>query len=160
MTFISSFTFPQGTWLDQSQAPYSTLELTQGWVIIYSYPKDHTPGCTRQACILRDMWSKWADLSVTLFGLSADSIDSHHTFATQNQLPFPLLSDPELILCKALGIWGEQQWKEHRYMGLERSTWIFLNGQIKASFRHVHIDGHWDEVWEKWNELASSLDID
>ena len=156
----SPFLFPSGTWLDQNNQSYQSSHFMTGWVIVYSYPKDNTPGCTTQACDLRDRWNQWKSTPVRLFGLSADSIESHQKFASEYTLPFPLLSDPDLILCKALGIWGEQTWGNHTYMGLERSTWIFWNGQIKSSFRQVQVKGHWDQVWEKWKQLDSSLELE
>ena len=102
MSIPPLFSFPQSTWSDQNGQVYSPSSFTQGWVIIYSYPKDNTPGCTRQACDLRDQWSRWNEPSVQIFGLSTDSVESHSTFASQYTLPFPLLSDPNLLLCKAL----------------------------------------------------------
>ena len=151
---------PNSVWADQDQTLYSVHDFTQGWVILYSYPKDNTPGCTRQACDLRDQWTRWNQHQVRIFGFSPDSIESHHTFASQYTLPFPLLSDPHLHLCNALGIWGEQRWKDHVYLGLERSTWLFFEGQYKASFRQVSVGEHWDEVWTKWQELNLSLSLD
>ena len=157
----SLFSIPSNeTWSDQNQIQYSVQDLLQGWVILYSYPKDSTPGCTRQACDLRDQWTRWKTHHVRIFGLSPDSIESHHAFASQYTLPFPLLSDPNLHLCKALGVWGEQRWNNHVYLGLERSTWIFFEGQYQASFRQVSVKGHWEEVWEKWQELRLSLSSD
>ena len=151
---------PSTTWFDQNQTEYSVQDFTHGWVILYSYPKDNTPGCTRQACDLRDQWARWNQHQVKVFGVSPDSIDSHSSFASQYSLPFPLLSDPHLHICKALEIWGEQRWKNHTYMGLERSTWLFFEGHYMASFRQVSVSEHWDEVWEKWQELHLSLSSD
>ena len=151
------FSFPQGTWSDQNGRTYTSTQFLQGWIILYCYPKDNTPGCTRQACDLRDQWSRWASVPVQIYGLSPDSIDSHKKFASQYVLPFPLLSDPEHLLCTALGVWGQQTWKGHHYIGLERSTWILFNGQVQASFREVQVQGHWDQVWEKWTQLNMSL---
>ena len=151
---------PDATWLDQNQIAYSTQDFTQGWVILYSYPKDNTPGCTRQACDLRDQWTHWSQHQVKIFGVSPDSVESHASFASQYTLPFPLLSDPQLLICKALGVWGEQRWKDHVYMGLERSTWIFFEGRCMAVFRQVSVSEHWNEVWEKWQALHLSLSSD
>lgn len=111
-------------------------------VVLYFYPKDDTPGCTTQACGLRDSWS---DLTrrAKLFGVSVDSAASHEKFIAKFSLPFPLLSDPDKKIVKAYGVWVEKSMYGKKYMGAERSTFVIdANGRIASIFRKVKPDEH------------------
>jgi peroxiredoxin Q/BCP len=124
-------------------------------VVLYFYPKDDTPGCTVQACGLRD---SWGDLSARakIFGVSVDSSVSHEKFIAKYQLPFPLLSDPEKEIVNAYGVWVEKSMYGKKYMGVERSTFIIDGaGRIAAIFRKVKPEQHVAIVREALENLAS-----
>ena len=123
-------------------------------VVLYFYPKDDTPGCTAQACSLRDSWSDVRD-EAKIFGVSIDSAKSHRKFIDKYALPFPILSDPEKTIVKSYGVWVEKSMYGRKYMGTERSTFIIDGaGRISAIFRKVKPEGHLDLVREALNNLA------
>jgi peroxiredoxin Q/BCP len=124
-------------------------------VVLYFYPKDDTPGCTAQACGLRD---SWGDLSAQarIFGVSVDSPVSHEKFIAKYQLPFPLLSDPEKEIVNAYGVWVEKSMYGKKYMGVERSTFIIDGaGRIAAIFRKVKPEAHVAIVREALENVAA-----
>ncbi len=111
-------------------------------VVLYFYPKDDTPGCTTQACGLRDAWSDF-EQRAELFGVSVDSEKSHQKFIAKYQLPFPLLSDPEKKIVGDYGIWVEKSMYGKKYMGAERTTFVIdAKGRIKSILRKVKPDEH------------------
>ena len=133
----------------------SLAEFRGAPVVLYFYPKDDTPGCTVQACGLRDAWG---DLSVRakIFGVSVDSAGSHEKFIAKYQLPFPLLSDPQKEIVNAYGVWVEKSMYGKKYMGAERSTFIVDRaGRIAAIFRRVKPEEHVAIVREALENLAS-----
>lgn len=124
-------------------------------VVLYFYPKDDTPGCTVQACGLRDAWS---DLSGggNIFGVSIDPAPSHEKFIQKYQLPFPLLSDPAKEIVNAYGVWVEKSMYGKKYMGAERSTVVIDSaGKIAAIFRKVKPEAHAAIVQDALSKLAS-----
>jgi peroxiredoxin Q/BCP len=111
-------------------------------VILYFYPKDDTPGCTAQACGLRDAWAEMS-AHANIFGVSVDSTATHEKFIKKYQLPFPLLSDPEKKIVNSYGVWVEKSMYGKKYMGAERSTFVIdKTGRISAIFRKVKPDEH------------------
>jgi peroxiredoxin Q/BCP len=113
-------------------------------VVLYFYPKDDTPGCTVQACGLRDAWSN-LEARGELFGVSVDSTKSHEKFISKYQLPFPLLSDTEHQIVEAYGVWVEKSMYGKKYMGAERSTFVIdAEGKLSAIFRKVKPEEHVD----------------
>lgn len=111
-------------------------------LILYFYPKDDTPGCTVQACTLRDAWDELRPRA-NLFGVSVDSTASHKKFIKKHQLPFPLLSDPDMKIVNAYGVWVEKSMYGRKYMGTERSTFVMDGaGRICAIFRKVKPEEH------------------
>jgi thioredoxin-dependent peroxiredoxin len=111
-------------------------------LVLYFYPKDDTPGCTTQACGLRDAWSELAG-QAQIFGVSVDSSDSHEKFISKYQLPFPLLSDPGREIVTAYGVWVEKSMYGKKYMGVERTTFVIdRNGGISAILRKVKPGEH------------------
>jgi len=118
----------------------SLLDLRGRSVVLYFYPKDDTPGCTMQACSLRDSWHKFARRA-RVFGVSVDSAASHQKFITKYQLPFPLLTDPDKKIVTDYGVWVEKSMYGKKYMGAERSTFVIdTEGRIAAIFRRVKPD--------------------
>ena len=111
-------------------------------VVLYFYPKDDTPGCTVQACGIRDAWS---DLQkrARLFGVSADAVSRHRKFIDKFQLPFPLLSDEDRKMVKAYGVWVEKTFMGRKHMGIERTTFVIgADGRISAVLRKVKPADH------------------
>lgn len=106
-------------------------------VVLYFYPKDDTPGCTTQACGLRDAWPDFKG-HAEIFGVSIDSPASHEKFIAKYQLPFPLLSDADRQIVEAYGVWVEKSMYGKKYMGAERSTFVIgADGCLSAVFRKV-----------------------
>jgi peroxiredoxin Q/BCP len=113
-------------------------------VVLYFYPKDDTPGCTTQACGLRDAWSD-LEKRGEIFGVSTDSTKSHDKFILKYQLPFPLLSDPDHKMVEAYGVWVEKSMYGKKYMGTERSTFVIdPTGRLSTIYRKVKPDEHVD----------------
>jgi thioredoxin-dependent peroxiredoxin len=116
-------------------------------VVLYFYPKDDTPGCTKEACSFRDAFSRYEENGIKLLGVSLDSEESHRKFASKYSLPFTLLSDPEHTLSDAYGVYGEKQFMGKKYMGLSRITFLIdEQGKIKKIFNKVDVENHADEV--------------
>ncbi len=117
-------------------------ELRGSPVVLYFYPKDDTPGCTTQACGLRDAWSEFAGRA-EIFGVSIDSVASHEKFIAKYRLPFPLLSDPEKTIVNAYGVWVEKSLYGKKYMGAERTTFVIdATGKISAILGKVKPEDH------------------
>ena len=111
-------------------------------VVLYFYPKDDTPGCTVQACGLRDAWGELSG-HANIFGVSVDSAASHEKFIKKYQLPFPLLSDADKKIVDSYGVWVEKSMYGKKYMGAERSTFVIDGaGRISAIFRKVKPEEH------------------
>ena len=116
-------------------------------VVHYFYPKDDTPGCTKEACSFRDGWSKFRRKGVTVLGVSVDDAKSHRKFADKFSLPFPLLADTEREIVKAYGVWGEKSMYGRKYMGTHRVTYLVNEkGKIAAVWPKVKPENHADEV--------------
>jgi peroxiredoxin Q/BCP len=122
----------------------SLSDLRGSMVILYFYPKDDTPGCTVQACGLRDAWSELGS-QAKIFGVSVDSEAAHEKFIAKYQLPFPLLVDVEKKIVQSYGVWVEKSMYGKKYMGVERTTFVIdPEGQISAVYRKVKPDQHVD----------------
>src|ERR1700736_2741272 len=122
----------------------SLVDFRKAPLALYFYPKDDTPGCTKQACGLRDAWDD-IKARAAIFGVSTDPFESHEKFIRKFRLPFPLLADPERKLVKAYHVWVQKNFLGKRYMGTERSTFVIDgNGQIAAILRKVKPDRHFD----------------
>ena len=107
-------------------------------VIVYFYPRDNTPGCTKEACGFRDMWQDIQQQDAVVLGVSPDSAASHQKFATQYQLPFTLLCDPDKKVMEKYGAWGEKMMYGKKTVGTIRSTvWIGPNGKVKKHWKRV-----------------------
>jgi peroxiredoxin Q/BCP len=115
-------------------------------LVLYFYPKDDTPGCTAQACGLRDAWGELAG-GARIFGVSVDSAASHEKFIGKYQLPFPLLADPEKKIVADYGVWVEKSMYGRNYMGTERTTFVIDGrGRISAILRKVKPAEHVGEL--------------
>lgn len=127
-------------------------------VVLYFYPRDDTPGCTREACGFRDHYAAIMDRGAVILGVSADDVASHAAFKQKYGLPFPLLADPERSIITAYGVWKERTAPDGRTsMGIERTTFIIdERGIIARVFPKVRVDGHTDEVLAALAEPAST----
>ena len=116
-------------------------------VVLYFYPKDDTPGCTKEACSFRDGASELRALGAVVYGVSIDSVESHRRFKQKYHLTFPLLSDAEKRLVSAYGVWKEKSLYGRTFLGIERTTVLIdEQGRIAKVFPKVKVDGHFDEV--------------
>lgn len=131
---------------DDRGKPVTADDLRSGVVVLYAYPKDETPGCTRQACGFRDGLEAFAERGARVFGVSPDDVASHARFRDKYGLTFALLADPDGALCRALGVWGEQRYGEHRWMGAARTTFVLRDGVVQTVFEKVDVTGHTERV--------------
>ncbi len=116
-------------------------------VVLYFYPKDDTPGCTREACAFRDLSAEFAAKNAVILGVSPDTVESHVAFRDKFSLPFPLLADPDHEVAESYGVWKERNRDGRTFMGVERTTVIIgKDGEIKKLWPNVTVDGHVDEV--------------
>ena len=123
------------------------------WLVVYVYPKDDTPGCTKEACSFRDAFSKFKKQGITVLGVSPDSEKSHQKFATKYSLPFTLLADTDRKIVEAYGVWGEKKFMGRTYMGVHRITFLIdEKGKIKKIFEKVKPENHASEVLQAFAE--------
>jgi len=116
-------------------------------VVLYFYPKDDTPGCTAQACGIRDAWGEFERSGAVVLGVSADDEASHAKFREKYELPFPLLADTDHAVSEAYGVWAEKTYMGKTYMGIERSTFVIdADGTVAKVMRKVKPDTHADDV--------------
>ncbi len=140
--------------LDDSGHPFRLSQLRGRWVVLYFYPKDNTPGCTREACAFRDAYDGFARHDAVIVGISPDSVRSHQRFKERYGLPFRLLSDPDGRIAQLYGVWQERQLYGRRFLGVVRSTFVIdPEGIVRAVFPQVRVDGHAEEVLQRLAEL-------
>ncbi len=134
--------------LPDQEGKTHTLAAQKGkWVLLYFYPKDDTPGCTKEACDIRDQFSDFSKLDITVFGVSTDSVKSHAKFAKKYEIPFPLLADEEKTLVNAYGVWGPKKFMGREFLGTKR--WSFLidpEGKIAKVYEDVKPAEHAQQV--------------
>jgi len=119
----------------------------QGWVVLYFYPKDDTPGCTKEACAFRDMNAMFARVGAVIVGVSPDKTASHQKFQQKYALPFLLLSDEGAKVAAAYGVWKKKSLYGREYMGIERTTFLITPaGRIARIYPKVKVDGHADAL--------------
>ena len=122
-------------------------ELKGQAVVLYFYPKDDTPGCTKEACGFESSLTQFSKTGVTVLGVSADSAASHQRFAKKYSLTFALLSDPDFSISKLYGVYKEKSLYGKTYWGIERTTFLIDElGRISGIFPKVKVDGHIEEV--------------
>ena len=119
-------------------------------VILYFYPKDDTPGCTKEACEFRNIWSQLSQSGTVILGISKDSVKAHQSFKQKYNLPFTLLSDKEYNVCEQYEVWVDKNRFGKKYKGIERTTFLIDDqGVIAAVWPKVRVEGHVDKVLEK-----------
>ena len=133
----------------------SDANLLGQWSVLFIYPKDNTSGCTKETKEFNERYSDFKTLGVKVFGLSKDTLASHISFSKKLDLQFPLISDPDKQLIQNLNAWKEKSMYGKKYMGTERSTFLIdQNLIIKHIWRKVKIDGHVDQVFDKYKDLS------
>ena len=116
-------------------------------VVLYFYPRDDTPGCTKEACTFRDHFADFKKKGAVIFGISTDPIKSHEKFAAKYKLPFPLLADEDKKIVEAYGVWGEKSFMGRKYLGTNRVTFLIgPDGRIKKIWPAVKPEEHAAEV--------------
>lgn len=116
-------------------------------IVVYFYPKDDTPGCTKEACSFRDSYADFKKAGVTIIGISPDKVESHKKFKEKYALPFTLLADPDHAVCEAYGVWGLKKSFGKEYEGVFRTTYVIgPEGEIKRVFENVKPSDHSQEV--------------
>lgn len=119
------------------------------WLLLYFYPKDNTPGCTKEACQIRDSFPSFKDLGIAVLGISADSVESHKKFAQKYNLPFPLLSDEDKKVIKSYGVLGKKKFMGKEFVGIKRTSFLIdPYGKIFKIYENVSPDKHAKEVLE------------
>ena len=132
---------------DQDGKMHRLADYAGTWVLVYFYPKDDTPGCTTEACTIRDHWAAFKKAGVIVLGISVDPVKSHKKFADKYKLPFTLLADEEKKTVNDYGVWGKKKFMGREYMGtLRNSLLIDPNGKIAKIYEKVKPADHAAEV--------------
>jgi peroxiredoxin Q/BCP len=132
---------------DQMGIPTTLSGFRGSSIVLYFYPKDDTPGCTKEACAFRDDYSGYQSRGAKILGVSPDSSGSHAKFVQKFSLPFTLLADADHVVCESYGVWKEKNMYGRKSMGVERTTFVIdAKGIIRAIFPRVRVDGHSDAV--------------
>ena len=130
-----------------SDGPIALKDLLGSHTVLYFYPKDDTPGCTKEACAFRDNLPKFKEINAKIYGVSKDDSKSHDKFVKKYELPFTLISDSDGSICDSFGVWGEKSMYGKKYMGIERATYLIdKNGIIRNIWRNVKVDDHAEDV--------------
>jgi peroxiredoxin Q/BCP len=138
---------PEFSLPDQHEKTVSLKDLKGRQVVLYFYPKDDTPGCTKEACGFRDAQGPLEKTGAVVLGVSLDDAASHQKFIAKYGLPFTLLTDEDARVSKAYGVYKQKNMYGKKYWGIERTTFVIdPAGKLKAVFRKVKVDGHQDEV--------------
>ncbi|HJW14793.1 MAG TPA: thioredoxin-dependent thiol peroxidase [Thermoanaerobaculia bacterium] len=132
---------------DQEGRPVSLKDFAGRKVVLYFYPKDDTPGCTKEACAFRDGHSEFRKRKIEVLGVSADGVESHKKFAEKFSLPFRLLADTDKTIVKSYGVWGEKSLYGRKFQGIHRVTYLIdEKGKIAAVWPKVKPDDHAREI--------------
>ena len=138
-----------------SDTTFMLSELAGKKVVIYFYPKDHTPGCTTEGQNFRDMHEQFLAADTLVFGISRDSLRTHENFRAKQSFPFELISDADETLCRLFDVIRQKQLYGKQYEGIERSTFLIdREGVLRREWRKVKVAGHVAEVLEAARELA------
>lgn len=145
---------PEFAAITHTGEPLSLRDLTGSPVVLYFYPKDDTPGCTKQACGIRDAYADFRKAGARVLGVSPDPVKSHVKFINKFELPFTLLADEDKTIANAYGVWGEKSFMGRKYMGNHRVTFLIdANGYIAKIWPAVKPESHAEEVLTALREL-------
>ena len=146
---------PQFTLTDQNGEEVSLADFKGKTIVLYFYPKDDTPGCTKEACSFRDARTSFAKTKAVILGVSGDNAVSHEKFIQKYGLPFTLLSDPDKKVCRAYGVFQKKMLYGRSFLGIVRTTFVIdPKGRIAEVFSKVKVDGHTEEVLEALKKAA------
>lgn len=135
---------------DQNNKPHHLTSYRGQWVLLYFYPKDETAGCTAEACAFRDAYQQFLDQQIVILGVSADDVNSHHKFAANHKLNFPILSDPDAAVIKSYGAWNPLT------HGTKRETFLINpDGVIAKHYENVDPNQHAQEILLDFANLTS-----
>ena len=139
---------------DQAGELHKLSDYKGQWVLVYFYPRDNTPGCTKEACQIRDNYSDFKKLDALVLGVSKDSVKSHSNFASKFELPFPILADPETKMIQKYGAWQEKSMYGKKYMGIQRMSYLIdPKGKVAKVYPKVKPADHAKEVLKDLQEL-------
>ncbi len=145
---------PQFKLLDQASQSHNLKDYTGKWVLLYFYPKDDTPGCTKEACGFRDNLPKFKKTGLTVFGISIDSVAKHKKFAEKYKLPFTLLADEDKKVVTLYNVWQMKKFMGREYMGTVRTSFLIdPKGKIAKIYEHVKPELHPAEVLQDLKTL-------
>lgn len=148
---------PDFTLPDQEGRPHALTGYRGRWVVLYFYPRDNTPSCTKQACGFRDADAELKEAGLMVLGVSPDDRKSHRRFADKLSLPFPLLADEGAAVCRAYGVWGPRRMFAVRYMGVARTTYLIdPAGKVAHRWDKVKVQGHAADVLARFERLAQA----
>jgi len=148
---------PDFALLDQHGDRRALRDLLATPVLLVFYPADHTPGCTTQACDIRDLWSDFVELGITVVGISPDSVETHRRFVHDFSLPHILLADPDHAVLEAYNVWGEREKEGRHFMGVLRSSVLIgTDGTVVQTWRQVQAQGHTEALLVACRELLAA----
>lgn len=146
---------PEFTLQDQNGKEHRLSDYQGKWVLLYFYPKDDTPGCTIEACAIRDQFKDFGTIGAVVLGVSTDSVESHKKFADKFELPFTLLADPTKEVVGPYGVFGEKKFMGKTYMGVKRTSFLIApDGTIAKVYEGVKPEVHAGEVLADLKSLA------
>ncbi len=141
---------------DQENRVHQLSAYRGKWVLLYFYPKDHTPGCTVEAQKLRDAWGSFARHNTNVLGVSADPVSTHKSFAEKHQLPFPILSDPDHKVLTAYSVWGRKKFLGKTLFGIKRTSFLLdPQGRVMRIYKKVKPANHANEVLADLTKLQA-----
>lgn len=147
-------TAPDFTLKNQTDETVSLSQYKGKWVLLYFYPKDNTPGCTTEACGIRDSWKDFQEAGITVLGISGDSAKKHQKFIDEFKLPFSLLSDKDRTVIKQYSALGEKSMFGKIYLGILRISYLIdPEGKIRKVYPKVDPETHAQEILEDFKEL-------
>ena len=146
---------PNFTGIDQDEKKITLADFNDKKLILYFYPKDNTPGCTTQACNLRDNYALLLEQGFAIVGVSADPVKNHKKFETKFNLPFPLLADEDKAVSEQYGVWGEKNFMGKTYLGITRTTFLIEGGKVKKIINKPDTKNHTAEILAAWKIIET-----
>ena len=157
MTLEVGDSAPDFTLPDQKGVQHRLADYQGSWVLVYFYPKDDTPGCTKEACAIRDHFPAFGKLEAQVLGISVDSVASHEKFVTKYELPFTLLADEAKEVVELYGVWGKKKSFGKEYFGTKRMSYLIdSQGKIAKVYPKVKPEQHAEEVLADIQALSSA----